>query len=200
MLVAGQHLQARTRTAAAAKTKRHDDDESDLQLMYRVSVSDPSWACVIKNGMLCLQVDMLVRGLSRQLRLGTLAPMRSFATGYTINSHDNRTAYVGTESKTGMANPWRFRDRAVIVTGTTRRCSSLCLLCRCIFVTPCPPTVAGGASGIGEQCVREFAWEGAHVAIFDTDEKKGRALAQELASQKYVSFFLSFFPHLPVLL
>ncbi len=41
---------------------------------------------------------------------------------------------------------------------------------------------AGGASGIGENCVREFAWEGASVAIIDTDPIKGRRLELEINS------------------
>ena len=95
--------------------------------------------------------------------------MRSFATStrrarsgappgapYVINTADGRTAYVGTDSKEGLVNPLRFRNRAVVVTG--------------------------GASGIGENAVREFVWEGANVALLDTDAARGRSLAKELNS------------------
>jgi NAD(P)-dependent dehydrogenase (short-subunit alcohol dehydrogenase family) len=40
--------------------------------------------------------------------------------------------------------------------------------------------VTGGASGLGEGCVREFARRGAKVVILDRDEDKGAKLAAEL--------------------
>jgi NAD(P)-dependent dehydrogenase (short-subunit alcohol dehydrogenase family) len=40
--------------------------------------------------------------------------------------------------------------------------------------------VTGGASGIGEATAREFAGQGAAVAIFDLNEEKGRQVAGEL--------------------
>jgi NAD(P)-dependent dehydrogenase (short-subunit alcohol dehydrogenase family) len=40
--------------------------------------------------------------------------------------------------------------------------------------------VTGGASGLGEGCVREFAARGAKVVILDRDEEKGAKLATEL--------------------
>lgn len=43
--------------------------------------------------------------------------------------------------------------------------------------------VTGGASGLGEACVRRFALEGANVGILDVDEEKGRRLAAELGVQ-----------------
>jgi len=46
--------------------------------------------------------------------------------------------------------------------------------------------VTGGASGIGEACVRLFAAEGARVILADIDEPRGRALATELGAS--VSF------------
>ncbi len=43
--------------------------------------------------------------------------------------------------------------------------------------------VTGGASGLGEACVRKFALEGANIGIFDVDEEKGRRLVAELGAQ-----------------
>lgn len=40
--------------------------------------------------------------------------------------------------------------------------------------------VTGGASGLGEACVRDLAREGAKVAILDLTEEAGRAIASEL--------------------
>jgi 3alpha(or 20beta)-hydroxysteroid dehydrogenase len=42
--------------------------------------------------------------------------------------------------------------------------------------------VTGGASGIGEACVRLFCAEGATVIVADIDEARGHALASELGS------------------
>jgi NAD(P)-dependent dehydrogenase (short-subunit alcohol dehydrogenase family) len=41
--------------------------------------------------------------------------------------------------------------------------------------------VTGGAQGIGEACARRFAREGAKPVIVDIDDKRGQALARELA-------------------
>jgi NAD(P)-dependent dehydrogenase (short-subunit alcohol dehydrogenase family) len=43
--------------------------------------------------------------------------------------------------------------------------------------------VTGGASGLGEACVRRFALEGSNIGILDVDEEKGRRLAAELGAQ-----------------
>jgi NAD(P)-dependent dehydrogenase (short-subunit alcohol dehydrogenase family) len=40
--------------------------------------------------------------------------------------------------------------------------------------------VSGGASGLGEACVRRFVAQGAKVVIVDLNEARGQALAQEL--------------------
>jgi 3-hydroxyacyl-CoA dehydrogenase/3-hydroxy-2-methylbutyryl-CoA dehydrogenase len=42
--------------------------------------------------------------------------------------------------------------------------------------------VSGGASGLGEACVRNLAGKGARVAIFDIQDEKGEQLAKELGS------------------
>jgi NAD(P)-dependent dehydrogenase (short-subunit alcohol dehydrogenase family) len=42
--------------------------------------------------------------------------------------------------------------------------------------------VTGGASGLGEACVRRFVEHGANVVIVDRDEQRGTQLAQELGS------------------
>ena len=43
--------------------------------------------------------------------------------------------------------------------------------------------VTGGASGLGEACVRQFCAEGANAAVLDLDHTKGRRLVDELGSQ-----------------
>jgi NAD(P)-dependent dehydrogenase (short-subunit alcohol dehydrogenase family) len=43
--------------------------------------------------------------------------------------------------------------------------------------------VTGGASGLGEACVRRFIAEGATAAVLDLDGQKGRRLVDELGSQ-----------------
>ena len=43
--------------------------------------------------------------------------------------------------------------------------------------------VTGGASGLGEACVRELAGAGAKAAIFDLDAEKGRKLEAELGGK-----------------
>ena len=43
--------------------------------------------------------------------------------------------------------------------------------------------VTGGASGLGEACVRRFALAGAKIGILDVDEEKGNRLAAELGVQ-----------------
>ena len=48
--------------------------------------------------------------------------------------------------------------------------------------------VSGGASGLGEATVRALAAKGAVVTIFDRDESKASALAEELGGgTSYVS-------------
>jgi 3-hydroxyacyl-CoA dehydrogenase/3-hydroxy-2-methylbutyryl-CoA dehydrogenase len=47
-------------------------------------------------------------------------------------------------------------------------------------VSDCIAVVTGGASGLGEACVRELAGAGAKVAIFDLDEQRGEKLAAGL--------------------
>jgi 3-hydroxyacyl-CoA dehydrogenase / 3-hydroxy-2-methylbutyryl-CoA dehydrogenase len=47
----------------------------------------------------------------------------------------------------------------------------------------CIAVVTGGASGLGEACVRELAGAGAKVAIFDLDVEKGQKLAAELGER-----------------
>ncbi len=49
--------------------------------------------------------------------------------------------------------------------------------------------VTGGASGIGAATVREFAQEGAAVAIFDVNETAGAALASELEADGLQAVF-----------
>ena len=50
--------------------------------------------------------------------------------------------------------------------------------------------VTGGASGIGAATVREFASEGATVAIFDINQVGGSACANQLVSEGYnVQFY-----------
>lgn len=43
--------------------------------------------------------------------------------------------------------------------------------------------VTGGASGLGEACVRRLISEGTNAAVLDLDSEKGRRLADELGSQ-----------------
>jgi 3-hydroxyacyl-CoA dehydrogenase/3-hydroxy-2-methylbutyryl-CoA dehydrogenase len=43
--------------------------------------------------------------------------------------------------------------------------------------------VTGGASGLGEACVRQFISEGANVAVLDLESKKGRRLVNGLGQQ-----------------
>ena len=43
--------------------------------------------------------------------------------------------------------------------------------------------VTGGATGIGESFVRQFARQGSRVAFFDIQDEPGRALAKSLASE-----------------
>jgi NAD(P)-dependent dehydrogenase (short-subunit alcohol dehydrogenase family) len=47
--------------------------------------------------------------------------------------------------------------------------------------------VTGGASGLGEACVRRFVQQGARVVLLDLNAATGRALAEELGSA--VRFF-----------
>lgn len=47
-------------------------------------------------------------------------------------------------------------------------------------VKDCSAIVTGGASGLGEACVRKLVAEGAKVAIFDFAHEKGERLAAEL--------------------
>ncbi len=54
-------------------------------------------------------------------------------------------------------------------------------------VSDCIAVVTGGASGLGEACVRELAGAGARAALFDLDAERGRKLAAELGNQ--VVFF-----------
>lgn len=49
--------------------------------------------------------------------------------------------------------------------------------------------VTGGAVGIGRACVIRMAEEGAKVAIFDTAEAEGKALADELVSKGHEAAF-----------
>ncbi|MCU0447203.1 MAG: 3-hydroxyacyl-CoA dehydrogenase [Microscillaceae bacterium] len=47
--------------------------------------------------------------------------------------------------------------------------------------------ISGGASGLGEACVRRFVAQGAKVVIVDLNEARGQALAQELGeATRYV--------------
>lgn len=49
-------------------------------------------------------------------------------------------------------------------------------------VKDCIAVVTGGASGLGEACVRMLVGGGARVAIFDLQEERGTALSEELGS------------------
>ena len=46
-------------------------------------------------------------------------------------------------------------------------------------LSECIAVVTGGASGLGEACVRELAGAGAKVAVFDLDADRGQKLATE---------------------
>ena len=50
-------------------------------------------------------------------------------------------------------------------------------------VSDCIAVVTGGASGLGEACVRELTRAGAKAAIVDLDAQRGEALAAELAGR-----------------
>lgn len=50
--------------------------------------------------------------------------------------------------------------------------------------------VTGGASGIGESCVRQFATNGAAVAIVDLNETAGRALADAINTEGGKALFV----------
>ena len=50
--------------------------------------------------------------------------------------------------------------------------------------------VTGGASGIGEACVRRFVAEGACAVVADVQDDRGAALASELGERaEYKTFF-----------
>ncbi|MBN2516679.1 MAG: 3-hydroxyacyl-CoA dehydrogenase [Deltaproteobacteria bacterium] len=49
-------------------------------------------------------------------------------------------------------------------------------------VKDCISVVTGGASGLGEACVRMLVGGGARVAIFDLQDERGTALSEELGS------------------
>jgi len=49
-----------------------------------------------------------------------------------------------------------------------------------VKVSECRAVVTGGASGLGEACVRELTDAGAKAVIFDLDAQKGEALSAEL--------------------
>mgnify|MGYP000654229139 CR=1 FL=1 len=52
--------------------------------------------------------------------------------------------------------------------------------------------VTGGASGIGEACVRLLAKRGAKVVIADIQEEKGQALAKEVGFSSRTTFYIAF--------
>jgi len=52
-----------------------------------------------------------------------------------------------------------------------------------VRVSDCIAVVTGGASGLGEACVRELAGAGAKAAVFDLDAQRGEALAAELGKR-----------------
>jgi len=54
-------------------------------------------------------------------------------------------------------------------------------------INNCVTVVTGGASGLGEACVRELVKKGGRAAIFDLDDERGQALAAELGAA--VEFF-----------
>jgi len=49
-----------------------------------------------------------------------------------------------------------------------------------VEVKDCTAIVTGGASGLGEACVRELAKRQSRVVIFDFDQKRGEKIASEL--------------------
>ena len=50
--------------------------------------------------------------------------------------------------------------------------------------------VSGGATGIGETLVREFAAQGAKVGFIDIAREAGQALARELAGSRHAPLFV----------
>ena len=46
----------------------------------------------------------------------------------------------------------------------------------------CTVLVTGGASGLGEACVRKFLADGAKIAILDFDQERGEKISEELGS------------------
>src|SRR5262245_10325293 len=50
--------------------------------------------------------------------------------------------------------------------------------------------VTGGATGIGETLVREFAGQGAKVGFIDIAREAGTALARELAGSRHAPMFV----------
>jgi NAD(P)-dependent dehydrogenase (short-subunit alcohol dehydrogenase family) len=54
-----------------------------------------------------------------------------------------------------------------------------------VKVSDCIAVVTGGASGLGEACVRELAGAGAKAAIFDLAVERGQKLAAELGERVF---------------
>jgi len=52
-----------------------------------------------------------------------------------------------------------------------------------------PVVISGGASGIGETIVREFAAQGARVGFVDIQKERGKALQDELVAAGYTAKF-----------
>ncbi len=46
----------------------------------------------------------------------------------------------------------------------------------------CTVLVTGGASGLGEACVKKFLADGAKISILDFDQERGEKIAEELGS------------------